>query len=67
MIVKNEESMIHECLLSVKGWVDEIIIGDTGSIDRTIEIAKEFGARIIHIQWKDDFSIRSINKYCKLY
>ena len=56
MIVKNEESMLPECLLSVKGWVDEIIIGDTGSTDRTIEIAKEFGARIIHIQWKDDFA-----------
>lgn len=56
MIVKNEEEYLERCLRSVDGIVDEIVIVDTGSTDRTIEIAKSFNAKIIHHKWKDDFS-----------
>lgn len=56
MIVKNEEKYLRDCLESVKGVADEIIIVDTGSTDRTIEIAKEYNASIFNFQWIDDFA-----------
>ncbi|MDR0518048.1 MAG: glycosyltransferase [Fibromonadaceae bacterium] len=56
MIVKNEENNIGDCLKSVQGLADEIVITDTGSSDKTIEIAKSFGARIEHYEWTKDFS-----------
>lgn len=56
MIVKNEEKYLPECLESVKDIVDEIVVVDTGSSDRTIEIAKEYGAKIFHFDWINDFS-----------
>lgn len=56
MIVKNEETCLGRCLDSVKDYVDEIIIVDTGSTDRTVEIAKSYGARIYHHPWENDFS-----------
>ncbi|MEQ8172630.1 MAG: glycosyltransferase family 2 protein, partial [Candidatus Eremiobacterota bacterium] len=55
MIVKNEEDTLSDCLESVRGLVDEMIIVDTGSTDRTVEIAEKFGARIFHYKWHDDF------------
>ena len=57
MITKNEENNITQCLNSVKDIIDEIIIVDTGSTDRTIEIAKNFSfAKIFRFNWIDDFS-----------
>ncbi len=56
MIVKNEESFLEGCLQSVQGTVDEIVIVDTGSTDRTIEIAERFGARVLHHPWTGNFS-----------
>ena len=56
MIVKDEESMLANCLKSVNGYVDEIIVVDTGSSDRTVEIAEEHGAKVFHHQWENDFS-----------
>ena len=56
MIVKNEEEFLTGCLESVKGVVDEIIIVDTGSTDRTVEIAREHGAKVYHYEWNDDFA-----------
>jgi len=56
MIVKNEEANIGECLKSAKNMVDEIIVTDTGSNDKTIEIAKSYGAKIEHFEWVKDFS-----------
>lgn len=55
MIVKNEERFLEQCLASVAHLVDEINIVDTGSTDRTVEIAQRFGARIEHRPWRDDF------------
>lgn len=56
MIVKNEEAFLAQCLDSVKDCVDEMIIVDTGSTDRTVEIAENYGARIYHHPWENDFS-----------
>lgn len=56
MIVKNEEKPLPACLESVQGLVNEMIIVDTGSSDRTVEIAKTYGAKIYHFDWIDDFS-----------
>jgi GT2 family glycosyltransferase/tetratricopeptide (TPR) repeat protein len=56
MIVKNEEQHLARCLLSVKPVVDEVIIVDTGSTDRTKDIAKVYGARVFDFPWTNDFS-----------
>jgi len=56
MIVKNEEAVFAHCLESVKPLVDEMVIVDTGSTDRTIAIAESFGAWIHHYKWRDDFA-----------
>lgn len=56
MIVKNEENCIARCLNSVKNIVDEIIIVDTGSTDRTMEICHEFDATIHRFQWNGSFA-----------
>src|SRR5437764_28958 len=56
MIVKDEEEMLAKCLAAAAPAVDEIIVVDTGSTDRTIEIAKEFGAEVIEQPWTGSFS-----------
>lgn len=56
MITKNEEENLPRCLKSIKDYVDEIIIVDTGSEDRTIDIARSFGACVYYYDWKDSFS-----------
>lgn len=56
MIVKNEEANLQRCLESVQTIVDEIVIVDTGSEDRTKEIAKGFNANIYDFEWCNDFS-----------
>ena len=56
MIVKNEEKYIARCLDSVAGLVDEIVIVDTGSSDRTVEIASRYTPRVYSYPWRDDFS-----------
>ncbi|MEX1028258.1 MAG: glycosyltransferase [Candidatus Paceibacterota bacterium] len=56
MIVRDNESTIKDCLESIYPWVDELIIVDTGSTDRTVEICRQFGATIREFPWCDDFS-----------
>src|SRR5438132_14215088 len=56
MIVKNEEANLAECLSPVRSLVDEIVVVDTGSTDRTREVAAAWGARIFEFPWCDDFS-----------
>ena len=56
MIVKNEQPNLVRCLSSVKAAVDEIIVVDTGSTDRTKEIATVFGAKVFDAPWNDDFA-----------
>jgi len=56
IIVKNEEKYLRGCLESVKDVVSEIVLVDTGSTDNTIKIAEEFGAKIFHFDWINDFS-----------
>ena len=56
MIVKNEEELLPDCLESIRDWVDEIIVVDTGSEDKTVEIAKSYGAKIYHQKWEGNFS-----------
>ncbi|OGO84342.1 MAG: hypothetical protein A2Y24_06960 [Clostridiales bacterium GWE2_32_10] len=65
MIVKNEEDVLYRCLKSVHDIVDEIIIVDTGSIDKTKEIAKEFNSKIYDFEWIDDFSAARNNSFSK--
>ena len=56
MIVRDEEDNLPSCLESVRGLFDEIVVLDTGSKDRTIEIARSFGARVFDFVWVDDFA-----------
>lgn len=56
MIVKDEEAVLGRCLDSVKSAVDEIVVVDTGSEDRTKEIAGQYTDRVYDFQWENDFS-----------
>ena len=56
MIVKNEESSLDDCLKNAKLYADEIIIVDTGSSDKTKEIAKKYTDKIYDFVWCDDFA-----------
>ncbi len=56
LIVKNEEELLPGCLDSIRSWVDELIIVDTGSTDRTIEIARSYGAKVYEHPWEGSFS-----------
>lgn len=56
MIVKNEEASLPQVLETVQPIVDEMVILDTGSSDRTIDIATDYGAKVYHFQWCNDFS-----------
>ncbi|MDP6957559.1 MAG: glycosyltransferase [Planctomycetota bacterium] len=56
MIVRDEEENLPRALASVKDLVDQIVIVDTGSTDKTVEIARSWGAFVVQIEWPDDFS-----------
>jgi GT2 family glycosyltransferase len=56
MIVRDEEANLPACLTSAAGLFDEIVVVDTGSTDRTVEIARSFGARVFDFVWVGDFA-----------
>ena len=56
MIVKNEEDVLERCLSAVAPVVDEFVIVDTGTTDRTRENALRYADRLLHWEWIDDFS-----------
>jgi glycosyltransferase involved in cell wall biosynthesis len=56
MIVKNEEEVLENCLKSIQEICDEIVIVDTGSTDRTREIARQYTDKVLDFEWIDDFS-----------
>ncbi|QDP41277.1 TPR domain-containing glycosyltransferase [Radiobacillus deserti] len=56
MIVKNEEKYLKRCLDSVKDKVQELVIVDTGSTDKTVEIAESYHAKVYNYEWNNDFA-----------
>ena len=56
MIVRNEEARLADCLASVTGLADEMVVVDTGSSDGTIAVAEAAGARVEQIAWPGDFA-----------
>ena len=56
MIVRNEARGLARCLDSARPWVDETVVVDTGSTDATAQIARAAGARVLQIDWPDDFA-----------
>ena len=56
IIAKNEEEVLGRCLQSARPFVDEIVVADTGSRDKTREIAASFGAAVYDYPWQDDFA-----------
>jgi|DewCreStandDraft_1066081.scaffolds.fasta_scaffold00095_95 glycosyltransferase involved in cell wall biosynthesis/FMN phosphatase YigB (HAD superfamily)/tetratricopeptide (TPR) repeat protein len=56
LITRDEEQFLGQCLESVRGLAHQIVVVDTGSKDRTVEIARAHGAEVYHFSWCDDFS-----------
>ncbi|MEK5026114.1 tetratricopeptide repeat-containing glycosyltransferase family 2 protein [Paenibacillus sp. FSL M7-1046] len=56
MIVKNEADSLAQCLKSVHGVADELVVVDTGSTDSTVQIARSFGAAVVSFPWNGDFA-----------
>ena len=60
MIVKNEEKYLEQCLTAIKPILEnvdcELIIADTGSTDRTVEIAQKFTDNVFYFEWIKDFA-----------
>jgi tetratricopeptide (TPR) repeat protein len=56
LIVRDEAAFIEDCLRSLVGYVDEMIVVDTGSCDDTVEIARRYPIKLYHFPWCDDFS-----------
>ena len=56
MIVRNEAERLERCLASVAGFVDEMVVVDTGSDDATAAIAASCGAAVHHLPWPGDFA-----------
>lgn len=56
MIVRDEARTLGRCLASIAGWVDELVVVDTGSVDDSVDIARSFGARSASFPWTGDFA-----------
>lgn len=55
LIVRDEEDVLADCLASLDGLVDRVVVCDTGSVDDTVAIARAAGAEVIERAWRDDF------------
>ena len=62
MIVRDAEDSLADSILSVQTIADEVVVLDTGSTDRSVEVAQGLGARVIERAWDDDFS--SARNFC---
>ena len=62
LIAKNEEKHVKNCLAPLQKLGFEIIITDTGSTDKTVELAREYTSNIYYFQWCNDFSVA--RNYC---
>jgi glycosyltransferase involved in cell wall biosynthesis len=56
MIVKNGATTLGNCIASVSGVTDQIVIADTGSSDGTVQLARDLGAEVFDFPWQDDFA-----------
>ena len=56
LIARNEAALIRRCLDSVRPWVDQMLVLDTGSSDDTVQLAQDAGAQVAHFTWIDDFA-----------
>ncbi len=56
LIVRDEEPRLPACLASLGRLADEIVVGDTGSRDRSAAVARRHGARVVDVPWTDDFA-----------
>lgn len=56
LIARNEARSIVRCIESIRPWVDRVLLVDTGSTDATVELARQCGAEVHHLDWPDDFS-----------
>jgi len=56
IITKNNQNTIKKCIDSVRSIVDEMVVADTGSTDKTIEIAESLGAKVYSFEWNNSFS-----------
>ena len=56
IIAKNEENRIEKCLASIQPYDFEIVVVDTGSTDRTKEIASKYADKVLDFVWCDDFA-----------
>jgi glycosyltransferase involved in cell wall biosynthesis len=65
MIVRDESAVLAQCLDSIKDFVEEIVIVDTGSVDDTKEIAARYTDKIYDFEWVDDFAAARNFSYSK--
>jgi tetratricopeptide (TPR) repeat protein len=56
LIVRDEEELLPGCLAAATPAADDLVVIDTGSTDRSVAIARSFGARVLHVPWRDSFS-----------
>ena len=56
LIARDEAEFLGGCLESLSGIVDEVVVVDTGSVDETPDIARRFGAVVVHHPWREDFA-----------
>lgn len=56
VMVRDDARRLDRCLASLDGFVDEVLVLDTGSVDDSVEVARKRGARVEQIEWPDDFS-----------